>query len=172
METRLYEGMFLFDANLASQDWPGLEQHVQDLLKKHNAELVYSERWPDRKLAYEVRGARKGTYFLTYFRSPPDSIDALERDCQLSDRVLRVLVLYDKALEGDCQRRINKEVQGSPEEIEARREAAAAPAPTTTPAAAPAAAAAAPADSAAPAAPAAAPAAPADSAVAVEGTAD
>ena len=163
METRLYEGMFLFDANLASKDWPGLEQHVEDLLKKHSAELVYSERWPDRKLGYEVKGCRKGTYYLTYFNGQPDAIDGLERDCQLSDRILRVLVLYDKALVEDCQKRINKEVQGSPEEIEARREAAAAPA-TSTPAT-PAPEGAAPASAEAPAS--SPPAAP-DSAVAVE----
>ena len=32
--------------------------------------MVYSERWPDRKLAYEVKGCRKGTYFLPYFTAP------------------------------------------------------------------------------------------------------
>ena len=52
---RLYEGMFLFDANVAGRDWPGLEKHVQDLLGRHDAELEYAERWPDRKLAYEVQ---------------------------------------------------------------------------------------------------------------------
>ncbi|MGQ9590006.1 MAG: 30S ribosomal protein S6 [Planctomycetota bacterium] len=118
-EKRLYEGMFLFDANLASRDWPGLENHVQDLLAKHDAELVYSERWPDRKLAYEIRGCKKGTYYLTYFRAPPGAIPGLRRDSELSERILRLLVLYDEELPNDCEKRIRKEISGSPEEIEA-----------------------------------------------------
>lgn len=115
MSQKLYEGMFLFDSNLASRDWPGLERHVQEILQKHAAELVHSERWPDRKLAYEIKGCRKGTYFLTYFKAGPQAIAAIERDCNLSDRILRVLVLYDKELVNDCDRRVRREISGPPE---------------------------------------------------------
>lgn len=93
---RLYEGLFLFDANLASRDWPGIEKHVEELLKKHQGQLEYAERWPDRKLAYEVKGCRKGTYYLTYFHAPPTAISPLQRDCQLSERVLRVNFLQNE----------------------------------------------------------------------------
>ncbi len=121
-DRRLYEGMFLFDANLATRDWPGLERHVQELLAKHEAELVYGERWPDRKLAYEIRGCKKGTYYLTYFRAPPHAIAGIRKDSQLSERILRVLILYDEALVEDCEKRLRREIYGSPEEIEAERQ--------------------------------------------------
>jgi len=119
---KLYEGMFLFDSNLATKDWPGLERHVQDLLERNSAELVHSERWPDRKLCYEVKGCKKGTYYLTYFKAPPEAVQGLRRDCQLSERVLRVLVLYDEALVEECEKRLRREITGSPEEIEEQRE--------------------------------------------------
>jgi len=133
---KLYEGMFLFDANLAGKDWPGLEQHVHELLKKHGAKLEYSERWPDRKLAYEIGRSKKGTYYLTYFKSEAEGVAGLERDCQLSERILRLLVLYDPTLVEDCRRRISREVQGPPEDIEAAEVAAAAAAATAATAAA------------------------------------
>ena len=119
---KLYEGMFLFDSNLAGKDWPGLENHVSDLLAKNGAEVVYSERWPDRKLAYEMKGCRKGTYFLVYFKAPPPSIPAIRRDCEISERILRLLVVYDEELVNDCEKRVRREITGSPEEIEALRE--------------------------------------------------
>jgi len=119
---KLYEGMFLFDSNLATKDWPGLERHVQDLLQRNSAELVYAEKWPDRKLSYELRGCKKGTYYLVYFKAPPQAIAGLKRDSELSERVLRLLVIYDEELVNDCQKRLNREVTGSPEEIEERRE--------------------------------------------------
>lgn len=121
---KLYEGMFLFDSNLAGRDWPGLESHVQELLTKNGAELVYSERWPDRKLSYEIKKCRKGTYYLTYFRAPPTAIQGLKRDTELSERILRLLVLYDEALVEECDKRVRREVRGSPEEIEQLREQA------------------------------------------------
>ncbi len=116
--TRLYEGLFLFDANLASRDWPGLERHVQELLERHQAELVYSERWPDRRLSYEIRGCRKGSYYLTYFNAPPESIEPLKRDCTLSDRVMRVLIVFDEALAEECERRQDAEAAASAEASE------------------------------------------------------
>jgi ribosomal protein S6 len=119
---KLYEGMFLFDSNLAGKDWPGLERHVQDVLEKNSAEMVYSERWPDRKLCYEIKGAKKGTYLLTYFRAPPQAIQGISREVELSERILRILVLYDAGLVTDCEKRVSKEVTGSPEEIEEQRE--------------------------------------------------
>ena len=111
MSSRLYEGMFLFDSNLAGRDWPTLERHVEDVLKKNSAELLYSERWPDKKLAYEVKGCRKGTYFLTYFNASPDAVVGLERDCQLSDRVLRLLVIHEDGLKEDLEKRQARHVK-------------------------------------------------------------
>jgi len=120
--TKLYEGMFLFDSNLAAKDWPGLENLVNELLTRNGAELVYSERWPDRKLAYEIGGCKKGIYYLVYFKAPTTAIQGLRRDTELSERVLRLLVLYDEELGEDCEKRKRHEVTGSPEEIEERRE--------------------------------------------------
>lgn len=113
---KLYEGMFLFDSNLATKDWPGLERHVQDLLQRNSAELVYSERWPDRKLSYEIKGCKKGTYYLTYFNAPPDAVRGLRRDCQLSERVLRVFVLYDDGFVEECAKRRDREAAATSEE--------------------------------------------------------
>ena len=58
---KLYEGMFLMDSNLAQKDWSSLETHILDILKKNRADVVYSEKWPDRRLAYDIKGAKKGT---------------------------------------------------------------------------------------------------------------
>ncbi len=106
---KLYEGMFVFDANHAGKDWPGLEQHVNDLVQRHEGQLVHSERWPDRKLAYEMKGCKKGTYYLTYFNAPTTAIQGLQRDCELSDRVLRAMFLYEDGLAEDCEKLKAKE---------------------------------------------------------------
>ena len=62
---KLYEGLFLLDANEAARSWSDMESHIGSLLTKNEAKLEYSERWSDRKLAYPVDGVTKGTYYLS-----------------------------------------------------------------------------------------------------------
>ena len=105
MTERLYEGMFLLDANEAAKGWADLEGHITGLLEKHEARLEHSERWPDQRLATEIKGVKKGTYFLTYFNAPTQSIAGLRRDIELSDKILRFLVVQEEFLEEEMQRR-------------------------------------------------------------------
>ena len=117
MSNRLYEGMFLFDSNLGSKDWAGLEKHVQDILKRHGADTVYSEKWPDRRLAYDVKGCKKGTYYLAYFNAPGTAIPEIHRDIELSERILRAMFVQEQGIEEEMERRKNKEIEPPPADI-------------------------------------------------------
>jgi small subunit ribosomal protein S6 len=94
--TRLYEAMFLVDANRAGQDWNSVTEHVHGIIKRHNGEIVNSEKWDERKLAYPIKGHARATYILIHFNAPPASIEPMLADIQISDVVLRVLVLRDE----------------------------------------------------------------------------
>jgi small subunit ribosomal protein S6 len=41
---------------------------------------------------YELKGQKRGTYILVYFTAPGAAVSAIERDVNLSEEVLRVLV--------------------------------------------------------------------------------
>lgn len=87
-----YEGMFLFDSS-AARDWGAIEQEVRRLCGRIGAELLVCVKFDERKLAFEVRRRKRGTYVLCYFDAPPERIGELERDAQLSELILRLLVL-------------------------------------------------------------------------------
>jgi ribosomal protein S6 len=93
MSTRNYEAMFILDNNAATADFEGTSAQVDAILEKHGASIVQKEKWDDRKLAYEIRGQRRGTYYLTYFSAEPASIRKINEDVQLSETILRHLVL-------------------------------------------------------------------------------
>ncbi|HOK95370.1 MAG TPA: 30S ribosomal protein S6 [Anaerohalosphaeraceae bacterium] len=96
METavkRLYEGMFLVDSALAAQDWQGIIDEVQHILKRADAEIVSLKKWDERRLCYEIQRKSRGTYILAYFNCPTDKVKGIERDVQLSERILRALIL-------------------------------------------------------------------------------
>ena len=105
VKERLYEGMFLLDSNQAAKDWSDLEAHVRGILERHSARIEHAERWPDQRLATEIKGVKKGTYYLTYFYAPTEAIAAIRRDVELTDRILRCMVVQEDFLEEEMKRR-------------------------------------------------------------------
>lgn len=87
-----YEGMFLFD-NAAARDWAGIEAEVRRLCDRIGAKLLVCLKFDERKLQFEIRNRKRGTYVLTYFDAPPDKISALEHDARLSELILRCIIL-------------------------------------------------------------------------------
>lgn len=93
MPVNTYEGMFLLDTTKVAASWEAAEQQVHDILRKHNAEIVASRQWDERRLAYAVEGHKKGTYLLTFFRVDANQLRDISADCHLSDLILREMIL-------------------------------------------------------------------------------
>lgn len=90
---RLYEAMFLVDSADAAADWEGVDSAIKNILERAGVEVVSMKKWDDRQLAYEINGKEKGTYILCYFKAEGKKIRGIERDVQLSERIMRVLIL-------------------------------------------------------------------------------
>ena len=96
METatkRLYEGMFLVDSAQAAADWDGTLAVIETILKRADAEVVSMRKWGERRLSYEINHQTRGTYILCYFKANGQRIAGIEKDVQLSEKVMRVLIL-------------------------------------------------------------------------------
>ncbi|MFB0525322.1 MAG: 30S ribosomal protein S6 [Phycisphaerae bacterium] len=90
---KLYEAMFLVDSAQAGSDWDEVLATIKSVLQKAEAEVVSLRKWADKRLAYEIDHKTKGTYILCYFRADGKRIGDIERDVQLSERIMRVLIL-------------------------------------------------------------------------------
>ena len=90
---RLYEAMFLIDSAEAASDWEGVNMAIETILKRAEAEIVSIRKWDECKLTYEVNHKARGTYILCYFSADGGKIREIERDVQLSERIMRVLIL-------------------------------------------------------------------------------
>ena len=93
MAASTYECMFLFDPTKVSGDAAGAAKHVETVLTKNHAEILASRQWDERRLAYPVKGQKKGLYYLTYFRSEGKNLVNIERDCALNEAILRTLTI-------------------------------------------------------------------------------
>lgn len=89
----LYEGLFLISQSAMSGDIEGAKAHVQEMLDRAEAETLALHKWEERKLAYPIEGQKRGTFLISYFKSRPTQIANIERDCNLSEQVLRVMFI-------------------------------------------------------------------------------
>jgi small subunit ribosomal protein S6 len=87
-----YEAMFLVSQSAAT-DVDGMTSHINEILNRAHAEIVALRKWDERRLAYEINKQKRGTYILAYFACDPANLAHIERDCNLSERVLRSMIL-------------------------------------------------------------------------------
>jgi small subunit ribosomal protein S6 len=88
-----YEGLFIFDSNRYARDPAGVSGQITAMVEKYKGKILASRLWEERRLAYPINGQRKGTYWLTYFRLESTDLEALRRDCQINETILRELIL-------------------------------------------------------------------------------
>ncbi|HHT9107989.1 MAG TPA: 30S ribosomal protein S6 [Candidatus Wunengus sp. YC63] len=95
----MYEGLFLIDNAHASTEWDNVVKHIHDILQKNGAEILKTEKWGEKKLAYKVKGHKRGTYLLIHFNAKNSAIATVRRDFHLSDYIVRFLIVKDDKIE-------------------------------------------------------------------------
>mgnify|MGYP001563433176 FL=1 len=96
---RMYEGLFLIDNAHANTEWDNVVKHIHDILQKNGAEILKTEKWGEKKLAYKIKGHKRGTYLLIHFNAKNSAITTIRRDFQLSDYIVRFLIIKDDKIE-------------------------------------------------------------------------
>ena len=90
-KSRTYEGMFLVDAG--KSDFEAAAEPIRNILARSQAEILSIKPWDEKRLAYQIRGRRRALYVLTYFKADPASTSDIEQHCDLSEDILRVMIL-------------------------------------------------------------------------------
>lgn len=125
MTARVYEGLFLLDSNRYARDPGNVSKQIDKMVEDCGGEMLASRMWAEQKLAYEINGHRKGTYWLTYFRLDSLKQKELNRACQLNENVLRNIVLKvdDRLVDALVQHASGAVTSETPEETASSEEA-------------------------------------------------
>jgi small subunit ribosomal protein S6 len=91
-ETRLYECMFLISQGEAA-NLNNVIEHIGEIVGKGDAEIVAIRKWDDRRLAYEIDKQKRGVYILAYINAPTDGVARIERECNLSEHIMRLITI-------------------------------------------------------------------------------
>lgn len=95
---RRYETLIIFDPDLTVDNIDELTQKARESILSETGQIIKTERWGLRDLAFELKGRRKGYYLLLEFAAVPAAATELARRLNLSDSILKfqTVKLQDK----------------------------------------------------------------------------
>ena len=93
-----YETLLILDPRLNEEEVAALLTKVQETLKTLGGEVGKAESWGKRRLAYDMRKQREGTYVVIESKAEPATVKEFERQLKLNEQVLRYLTTRVPAL--------------------------------------------------------------------------
>jgi len=95
-----YESIFILRSTLNDEDVQKTVNKIEGVVKQ-GGELITTENWGKKRLAYEVMKEKKGIYVLLRFRAKGNLVAEIERNYRIDDNVIKFLTvkLDKKAIE-------------------------------------------------------------------------
>jgi len=87
-----YEVVFILNPNIGDENIKANVERFTDLIAA-NGTVIEKNEWGIRKLAYPIQFIEEGYYVLINFRSAPEFPAELERIFNITDTVLRSIVI-------------------------------------------------------------------------------
>jgi small subunit ribosomal protein S6 len=89
----LYEHVFIARQDISNAQAEGLIEHFTQVLKDNGGDVVGSEYWGLRSMAYKINKNRKGHYAFLKSDAPSAAVDEMERLMRIHDDVMRVMTI-------------------------------------------------------------------------------
>ena len=87
-----YETIFILNPNIGDENIKAAVDRFTDLINA-NGEVIEKNEWGLRKLAYPIQFLDEGYYVLIHFNANPQFLAELDRVYNITDSVLRSLVI-------------------------------------------------------------------------------
>ncbi len=92
-EMRIYESVVILRSSLGDPEIQQFTDTYTARLEKGGSEIIKVDNWGKRKLAYEVKGERKGTYLCFLFSGKGTLIQPLENENRINDIILKSMTI-------------------------------------------------------------------------------
>ena len=89
----IYENIVILNASLGDEEIETASGKIKDLITNSGGEILKTDVWGRRKLAYEIKKQKKGFYLLLVFKSPSAAIKKLEDYYKVFDPVVKYMVI-------------------------------------------------------------------------------
>ncbi len=89
----IYENVVILNASLPDEEINASITKIKDLITNTGGEILKTDPWGRRKLAYEIKKQQKGFYVLFVFKTPAPTIRKLEELYKVHDPVIKYMVI-------------------------------------------------------------------------------
>jgi small subunit ribosomal protein S6 len=90
---RDYEMVYIISPEVADDKLDAAIDNVSRFITERGGSVSQVERWGRRKLAYPIKHFAEGNYVLAHFKLKPASSKELEARLEISDDILRHLLI-------------------------------------------------------------------------------
>ena len=84
-----YEILYIIPSPFTEAEVPAIQKNVNKIIEDNGAKIINEANLGNKKLAYTMKGIKRGFYVLTTFESESESLSGLEQKLRLSPEVLR-----------------------------------------------------------------------------------
>jgi small subunit ribosomal protein S6 len=93
LSERTYEILFIADPNLGEPEVDALTAQVQGFVEQAGGKVQKVEKWGKKRLAYDVKRHREGSYVLVVAEGGGGLIKEVERRLKVTDGIIRFLTV-------------------------------------------------------------------------------
>ncbi len=90
---RNYEAMYIIRPGFEDEKYAEIVEKFNAIIGANGGEVVKTDLWGKRRLAYEIEKVREGYYVLVTFKAEPELPAELERNFRIADDVMRYMVV-------------------------------------------------------------------------------
>ncbi|TFH44554.1 MAG: 30S ribosomal protein S6 [ANME-2 cluster archaeon] len=88
-----YESMIILKPQLSQDEAVKVNENAVLIITENGGELIKTDVWGKRQLAYPINKQNEGFYFINYFRIDSDKIKDIHRLYNINESILRVIVI-------------------------------------------------------------------------------
>jgi small subunit ribosomal protein S6 len=93
---RLYETTFITDAQYSESEIETEIKKVEELITSNGGDIVETQRWGIRRLAYEIKHKRQGFYTHFLYHALPNMPPLIENAFKVNERIIRFLTVVSE----------------------------------------------------------------------------
>lgn len=110
-----YESVFIARQDISASQAEGLTENFSQIITDNGGNVVNTESWGLRSIAYRIKKNRKGHYVLMNIDAPAPAVHEMERQMRIHEDVLRYMTIrVDEIEEGPSAMLRNKDRDDRP----------------------------------------------------------
>ena len=88
-----YESMVVITPTLSEENAKKENELIQNFIKEKGGEIINTDEWGKKRLAYQIREFKVGYYFINYFTLDQTKVIELDQFYKLHEYVIRYNIL-------------------------------------------------------------------------------